>query len=120
MNKHKRYRRWGRPVTNAFGRIVGEIKNGCLEKCVSSDRHMLIDPLGWAWDVEILEKARKAGVERTLIIDKGANKTYKALLSDFDRFGIPVDRGYGRQICLPLKYWNFQGQEESVRATGKL
>ena len=113
MGEYKRKKRRGQPVKNAFSRVVGEIKNGILVKVVSSDRHMLRVPLGWAWDVAILKKARKAGVERTLIIDQGANKTYEALLSDFEHFGIGIDRGYGRQICLPLKYWQFSESEKS-------
>ena len=95
-----------RPVKSASGRIVGEIIDDLLVKSVRSSRHMLRDPRGWAWDEAIITEAEAQGVNYTFIRDDETGKVYGAKLSDFRKYGVRVNRGYGVQICLPLEYWH--------------
>jgi hypothetical protein len=105
MGDHKRKRRKGQPVRNVYGRIVGEIIDGCLVKSVRSSIHMLKDPRGWTWDEKILKRAELAGVRHTKILDEDTGVIYEARLSDFHLYGKRIDRGFGKQICLPLEHW---------------
>lgn len=90
----------------AAGKIVGEVRNGVFTKRVRGSVHMLRRPPGWALDVQSLDEAEAAGVQTVCIIDTETGKRYRATVAVLrsDRaFGL--DRGFGRQIALPLDYW---------------
>ena len=93
------------PVYREDGRPIGYVEDATLHKNVTSDRHMLQRPKGWAWDTDILECTEKQGVTRIEIHDKKSGKTYIASIQDYWDYGVGFNRGYGDQIVLPLKYW---------------
>ena len=105
MTRNKQKGRWGKPVKNDRGWIVGEIIDELLVKIVRSSRHMLRDPRGWAWDEAIITQAEAQGMILTLIRDDETGKVYGAKLSDFRKYGVQVNRGFGVQLCLPMRHW---------------
>ncbi len=93
------------PVYNNRGQVVGVIQNGILKKNANSKKHMLWNPHGWAFDAEILEKARRLSIRNIEIFDSETHITYHAKLSDYFLHGVKIERGYGKQICLPIQYF---------------
>jgi hypothetical protein len=87
------------------GHVIGWIEGNSFCKRVKESTHMLRTPRGWAWDVAVLERAQKEGLLKTVIFEGEYKKIYQASLVDFLRYGVDINRGYGEQICLPIKYW---------------
>ena len=102
-------------VTNATGKVVGSIvyENGgvSLHKRVKL-ANMLRTPSGWATDVDHLASLTRAAAD----IDCNPNDTFIALhddtgiiwtasLAQFHDHGINVNRGHGKQRCLPIRLW---------------
>lgn len=100
------------PVYRGDGKVIGFILDGTLSKSVSSEKHMLQKPRGWAWDEEILIQAEKEGASKVEIQDRKSGKTYYSTIRDFWDFGIGFNRGWGEQIVLPLQYWDVQNPGE--------
>jgi len=92
---------------NDNGKVVARTKNQdtvIYKKCVKS-KHMLRNPLGWAFDKSIIAQANLLGVKEAWIEDKESGMVFKAPIILFSTSGVPVSRGYGEQVCLPLSYW---------------
>jgi hypothetical protein len=85
--------------------VVGEIIGDCLTKRVRKSKHLLIKPLGWAWDTNILKAAVTSGVTKTELFDIESQLIFTASLLDFEINGIQINRGFGCQTVLPLMYW---------------
>lgn len=98
------------PVRAGNGRIVGILEGEVLKKKVRRSVHLLRQPRGWAWDVSILEEAEEHGALYTELIDEESTKIYWAPLSEFQSHGVSIDRGFGKQIVLPLAYWQVTRQ----------
>ena len=102
-----------RQVRRADGRIVGELRGDVLSKHARRE-HMLQRPAAWAWDVAILDAAENAGARFTEVECDGL--IYRASLADFQRYGFPVNRGYGAQRGLPLAHWHVRRKGEAPAA----
>ncbi len=102
-----------RQVRRADGRIVGELAGDVLRKNAKRE-HMLQRPPAWAWDTSIIDAAENAGARFTEIECDGL--IYRASLADFQRYGFPVNRGYGAQRGLALAYWHVRRVGEAPAA----
>lgn len=102
-----------RQVRRADGRIVGQLAGDVLRKNAKRE-HMLQRPAAWAWDVAILDAAENAGARFTEVECDGL--IYRASLADFQRYGFPVNRGYGAQRGLPLAHWHVRRKGEPPAA----
>ncbi len=91
------------------GRIVGMVRDHELVKRVQESKHLLRSPRGWAIDAYALSVARTLGAVGVRIEDTETGKTYRADLATLDAHGWAFDRGHGRQIALPLHYWQVVG-----------
>lgn len=90
-------------------RIAGALVDGWLRKIVQASKHMLRSPRGWAIDAHALATARSAGALGLRIEDTESGRVYLADWDTLDAHGYTFDRGYGRQIALPLRYWQLEG-----------
>ena len=100
----------GLAVHNGRGQVVGRLVRDArgrlwLEKpCLDPARHQLRQPPAWATDAGHLDLLRAHnGVGVRLVLTTGA--VLEAPLEAFGRHGLELDRGFGRQIALPLRYW---------------
>ena len=66
---------------------------------------MLKVPRAWAQDVAVIKSLEQAGVQMLQIIDNDTGLVFFASLSEFVEHGIHIERGFGRQLALPLQYW---------------
>ena len=87
------------------GQIIGWIDGNAFCKKVKASKHMLRIPRGWAWDVFVLERARNEGLDKTIIYEKERHTVHCLIMRAFWQHGVYLNRGYGEQICLPLKFW---------------
>jgi hypothetical protein len=93
------------PIYTESGQVVATVEDGALVKRVFASRHMLKQPKGWAMDDICIQQAESTGANRIQIFDVESKSVYETSIEKFWRLGIPVNRRYGKQTCLPLTYW---------------
>ena len=91
----------GQKVRNAAGRVVGRIEGGWLVKRgLDPGRHQLRKPPAWATDAAHLRLPVKG--LKLICVD---GSVWLGTWGAFERHGFRVNRGYGEQVALPLKWW---------------
>lgn len=103
-----------RAVFSQSGRVVGTLAGQVLRKAVDASRHFLRTPPAIAWDLTALEEARQHGVTQCEVRDRESSRVYTARLEEFFTKGFAMDRGFGRQLALPLAYWRASEPGESL------
>ena len=93
-----------RAFYNARGQVVGTMKDGWLVKHVDSSKHQLLKPPAWCIDRDHLDRLEAEGAAGVLLIDEHGTE-WRATVADFRRYGIPINRGHGVQVALPLARW---------------
>lgn len=94
------------PVKSERGNAIGEVLAGVFRKDrVFGSKHMMQKPLGWALDVVSLSQAEGYGADLVQLTDIETGLVYRATIHLIKERGVPINRGYGRQICLPLEFW---------------
>lgn len=84
------------------GRVVGDV----WHKNVRGSAHMLRVPPGWAVDLSDLDLAERAGARLLCVFDAETHRGFWARLNVLRAVGVPVSRGFGEQIALPLNRWS--------------
>ena len=69
------------------------------------DNHILNFPPAIAIQLSIFEQLERLGIENVLVFNRDTGDEFLAPLGCFKTKGILIDRRYGKQIALPLKYW---------------
>lgn len=96
-------------VRRADGRVVGHVIGNELRKKVRQSIHQLLIPPSWACDVFILEEATSLGALCVVLYEEEHGLVWRAPISLFWSKGIPMNRGHGDQLALPLEYWEVEG-----------
>ena len=110
MNKKQSNKKCIQKIIDIFGREVGEIRKHSLRKHAFASTDMYASPDGWTWDMNILDYAESAGVEKTVIVDDEDQVKYVAYLADIWLYGIPVEGDFGPEILLPSEYWEVRNR----------
>ena len=87
------------------GSVVGELKDGWLEKKVNPAIHKLHSPSGWATDkshIDRLVQIDAKGIRLRLV----TGQTLEATLKDLIEHGFEMNRGHGRQWVLVDQHWD--------------
>ncbi len=95
----------GIPI-RADGRIVGKVVGDRFCKRVRGSIHRLTTPPGWALDSQSLTDAESHGARVVEIHDTETGITYSAPIGLVRERGFALNRGYGHQVVLALKYWS--------------
>jgi len=66
---------------------------------------MLTTPPAWAVDSLALAEAERAGCRFVLVEERASGRAWCAVLSEFRAHSFVLDRGHGRQVALPLRWW---------------
>lgn len=86
-----------------------------LIKTATFERHCLRFPeLSWAFDREVLRRAKDLGVVRVEVRDE-TGRVWRTSLAHLLECGVEFDRGHGRQLRLPLRLWSFQPADTPAR-----
>lgn len=87
------------------GPLHGTVRGDVWHKRVRASAHMLRTPPGWAVDAADLDAAERAGARFVCITDSEKRRTFWARLDVLRAVGVPVRRGFGEQVALPLNRW---------------
>ena len=90
------------------GKVVGQIVNGWIEKInIDPAKHKLRKPEGYATDATHINWLHSRGTEakgiRLNLID---GTVLEASLEDLAKYGTHINRGYGDQTVLPIRWWS--------------
>ena len=89
---------------NARGQLVGRMQGGWLTKRVSTRAHQLRRPPAWCIDRAHLGRLEALGAAGVVLVDE-TGAEWRATVAEFRLYGIPIDRGHGEQVALPLARW---------------
>ncbi len=103
--KTKRKSKVAKPVFSETGRVIGKVEHDTFKKNIQGSKHILHTPPAIGFDVYALEQAEQAGAVRVQVYDKETRTTYRATMRQVWELGVKLNRGYGRQIALPLSAW---------------
>jgi hypothetical protein len=79
-----------------------------LCKRVSASKHFLRHPPAIAFDASVLDWAEGQGARLCRIEDRETGAVYLASLLMIRQRGFLLERGFGRQIALPLGSWSIE------------
>jgi hypothetical protein len=97
-------------IFNQDGVIVGHVKGKSFIKHARGSIHMLRYPRGWANDKTIINDLQSLEVQKIKIHDDESGIIYYTSLSNFTERSFEFNRGHGKQMCLPLKYWQVKNK----------
>jgi hypothetical protein len=98
------------------GKRVGSVRGNVFHKTIQS-KHMLRVPPAIAFDITTLDEAARKGADRVKIKNRDTDITYTTTIDHIMRKGVPMNRGYGDQIYLPLESWQKSGKNIAVQYT---
>jgi len=87
-------------------KVVGKVVGKLFMKNLKGSVHFLRVPPAIAFDYDTLLNARKNGVFIVQITDRETNQRYLSPLNTVLERGFRINRGYGDQIALEMKYWS--------------
>jgi len=99
---------WNYCTTSSGSRQLprhGFVAGRIWAKTAQASRHQLRRPPAWALDVQDLAAAERLGVELVVVKDQESGRCFWASIATIRRRGLSLDRGHGRQIALPLRWW---------------
>lgn len=106
-------------VRDARERIVGDVRSiagrQVFFRRVDARLHQLREPPAWAQDKAALDAALRAGAVDVLLVDSHAGKRWTAPVDAFFEYGLPLDRGHGVQLALPVERWRCEDLREPAQ-----
>lgn len=94
-------------------RVIGEVReDGFFQQHRLGSKHFLRSPRAIAFDVEVLDKAERAGAHGVEIFDDETGKSYRARIETIRKRGFKLNRGFGDQIALSLCHFNQDEKSE--------
>lgn len=83
-----------------------------ITKIISGKKHFLTRPPAIAFDAVVIREGIKGGATQIIVIDSDTGKRYKASVQQFLDGHIDLDRGWGKQMALPMGKWNRAEKKE--------
>jgi len=96
------------------GRVVGRVVDGVFYKRLRGSVHFLRRPPAIAFDISSLYDALDAEAVTVHVTDEETGRVYVARIADILRDGKRFNRGYGKQIFLPLSRWRHPDAPEQL------
>ena len=98
--------------------VVGVVMGDTFVKKVIASQHFLEKPPAICFDVSSLDDAEENGACHVKVIDKESSKVYRSTIKTVRERGLLIDRGYGIQFALPIKYWYVDGEPRQLGLWG--
>jgi hypothetical protein len=95
-------------VKTEDGKVIGRLEEGTFIKPVVGSKHRLRTPPAWAIDAEAFDQQVKPDAKAIIVLDKETGMKYQVTVETFDRLKGELDRGWGRQYFLMLRYWQVE------------
>lgn len=108
-------------IKTVEGKTAGKYysKSG-LFVCPILTKHMLKTPPAIAKDVSILQDVLRRGGKEIIFHNRETGVTYRATLRLFFDKSFELDRGFGRQLALPLEYFTTEGGKGKPKPSSKM
>lgn len=87
-----------------------------LRKGIQPHQILHKPPGAIAWAEEVLNEARGRGATQMRVTDLVTGTVYTCSFADFDRYRVPVNRGYGPQWALEPGRWSINGARPVLQA----
>ena len=92
-------------VYSTTGHIIGEIDGGVFYKHVNPKIHMVRRPPSWATDADSFDREVAPNCHTITLIDMTSEYQYEVSVELFKKHMFELNRRYGRQYALVLKWW---------------
>jgi len=69
----------------------------------ATSAHMLRRPPAWSFSIEVINLLQEKRVDEVQVICEG--EVYVCDMSKFLKSAINIDRGFGKQLAVPVRYW---------------
>ena len=86
-------------------RIIGDLTGKIYTKKVQGSKHQLRVPPAWGIDESAVTTIARAGATTIQIHDTEKGIYYSCELATFQTHCLKIDRGFGKQLALPMKWW---------------
>jgi hypothetical protein len=93
-------------------KVVGEVVDNTFIKNLNSDKHFLKKPPAIAFDISSLNNASISGAVYVKINDTKTDDIYTASIKNIFRKGFEFNRGFGKQVALPLQMWHIKNNSQ--------
>ena len=107
-------------VHAAGGQVVGQVRGDVFAKTVRASIHFLRKPPAIAFDLCSLQEAQDLGARLVCVRDSETGRQYLASVDAIWHFGFEFDRGFGRQLALPLERWSVFGRDNAPYVQAQL
>lgn len=101
-------------VYSTDGRVIGTIEAGVFHKNVNKDIHMLTSPPGWATDSVSFDKYVVPNCHTIMLTEEVEGVTYTTSVELFRAHRFVINRRFGLQYVLPLKWWSKKDSRQSM------
>jgi hypothetical protein len=91
-------------------RIIGDLTGKIYTKRVRGSKHQLRVPPAWGIDEGAVTQIARMGATSIQIHDTEKDIYYSCELATFQAHCLVMDRGFGRQLALPMKRWRVDKQ----------
>lgn len=98
------------PIRTSSGHVVGIVEGDLFKKSVHASKHFLRRPAAICFDVGTLDQAEAVGAVLVEVTDIESGRTYRASITKIRERGFSVNRGFGRQVGLPLEEFALDGE----------
>lgn len=98
-------------LRGAHGKVYGVIRNRTLHKRVWGSKHILRKPPAIAIDA-LMYDAYRAEFDALAIEDMETGKVYRLSAKRFDALRWTLERGYGTQYAVALRWWSCESPQE--------
>ena len=96
-----------RAIYDSHGKVVGQIVAGWIEKInIDPAKHKLRKPEGYATDAAHLNQLARTDNARGIRLKLIDGTVLEANMEDLDKHGTHINRGYGDQTVLPIRWWS--------------
>lgn len=79
----------------------------------AAPEHMLQRPRGWAFSIELVNLLKEWGVDEIWVYC--GEEVWRCSMELFLVKSFPIERGFGSQLVLPIKFWA-QGRQDRTEA----
>ena len=98
------------------GKIVGRIVGGWIEKVnIDPAKHKLRSPEGYATDAAHINKLTNGTDAKGIRLKLIDGTVLEASIEDLDNHAVQINRGYGDQIVLPMRWWTIASDPRQAR-----
>lgn len=100
-------------IVRVEDKVIGQVDNGVFIKCVQGSIHMIHTPKAWCVDMSAWEQIKDL-MHTVRIVDTDTGHIYEITADDFCRVAKVMNRGFGNQYMVLMKYWRRSDNQQGL------